>query len=81
MNEHFKASDDDLVNLTDIREAEEDVGRNRSDNPTMGDVINRRLSRRGFIGSAALGRQAVRRQPGLRSEEPDARSPAQAVRL
>ena len=52
MNEHFKASDEALVNLTEIREAEEDVGRNKSENPTMGDVINRRLSRRGFMGGS-----------------------------
>jgi uncharacterized protein len=52
MNEHFKASDDALVNLTEIREAEEDVGRNHSNNPTMGDIINRRLSRRGFMGGS-----------------------------
>ncbi|TDH35856.1 PhoX family phosphatase [Pseudohoeflea suaedae] len=52
MNEHFKAKDEDLVNLTEIREAEEDVGRNTSTNPTMGDVINRRLSRRGFMGGS-----------------------------
>ncbi|MDN2567153.1 PhoX family phosphatase [Aquibium sp. A9E412] len=35
---------------TAIREESEDVGRNPSANPTMGDVINRRFSRRGFLG-------------------------------
>jgi secreted PhoX family phosphatase len=58
MNETFKPSNDQ-INLTEIREAEEDVGRNPSDNPTMGDVINRRFSRRGFLGGslavAAIG--------------------------
>ncbi|MBW3097845.1 PhoX family protein [Pseudohoeflea coraliihabitans] len=42
----------DLINLTDIREASEDIGRNPSANPTMGDIINGRLSRRGFLGGA-----------------------------
>lgn len=51
--------EDRLVNLTEIREAEEDVGRNPSANPTMGDIINRRFSRRSFLGGslavAAIG--------------------------
>ena len=51
MNEIFKP-DDSLINLTEIREAEEDVGRNPSANPTMGDIINRRFSRRGFLGGS-----------------------------
>jgi hypothetical protein len=51
MNEMFKP-DEEVVNLTEIREAEEDVGRNPSDNPTMGDIINRRFSRRGFLGGS-----------------------------
>ncbi|MEQ8479386.1 MAG: PhoX family phosphatase [Hoeflea sp.] len=51
MNEMFKP-DDEVVNLTEVREAEEDVGRNPSDNPTMGDIINRRFSRRGFLGGS-----------------------------
>lgn len=58
MNE-MSTPDQDPVNLTEIREAEEDVGRNPSDNPTMGDIINRRFSRRGFLGGslavAAIG--------------------------
>ncbi|WP_420410038.1 PhoX family protein [Hoeflea sp.] len=51
MNEMFKP-DEEIVNLTELREAEEDVGRNPSDNPTMGDIINRRFSRRGFLGGS-----------------------------
>ncbi|MGJ8569877.1 MAG: PhoX family protein [Hoeflea sp.] len=58
MNETFKP-EIQQINLTEIREAEEDVGRNPSSNPTMGDVINRRFSRRGFLGGslavAAIG--------------------------
>ncbi|WP_340161582.1 PhoX family phosphatase [uncultured Hoeflea sp.] len=58
MNDMFKP-EDEAINLTEIREAEEDVGRNPSSNPTMGDVINRRFSRRGFLGGslavAAIG--------------------------
>ncbi|WP_309084031.1 PhoX family phosphatase [Chelativorans sp.] len=45
--------------LTEIREEREDVGRNVSPNPTMGDIIHRRYSRRGFLGGslavAAIG--------------------------
>lgn len=58
MNDMFKP-EDEAINLTEIREAEEDVGRNPTSNPTMGDVINRRFSRRGFLGGslavAAIG--------------------------
>ena len=40
---------------THIREEEEDVGRNLSPNLTMGDIINKRFSRRGFMqGSLAV---------------------------
>ena len=40
---------------THIREEEEDVGRNPSSNLTMGDIINKRFSRRGFMqGSLAV---------------------------
>ena len=40
---------------THIREEEEDVGRNLSSNLTMGDIINKRFSRRDFIqGSLAV---------------------------
>jgi len=48
--DHMFKPDDEAINLTEIREAEEDVGRNPSANPTMGDVINRRFSRRSFLG-------------------------------
>jgi uncharacterized protein len=51
MNEMFKP-DEDIINLTELREAEEDIGRNPSGNPTMGDIINRRFSRRGFLGGS-----------------------------
>ena len=41
--------------LTDMREEAEDVPSNRSGNPTMGDVINARMSRRGMLtGSLAV---------------------------
>ncbi len=45
----------EIENLTDRREALEDVSQNCSTNPTMGDVINRRFSRRSFMaGSLAV---------------------------
>jgi uncharacterized protein len=44
-----------IKTLTDLREEAEDVGRNASSNPTMGDIINRRYSRRSFLqGSLAV---------------------------
>lgn len=49
---------DDIVTPTRLREESEDVGRNPSGNPTMGDIINRRLSRRGFV-SGALAATAI----------------------
>ena len=58
MNQHVRPADE-IKTPTDIREESEDVGRNPSSNPTMGDVINRRFSRRGFMGGslavAAIG--------------------------
>lgn len=58
MNQYFSGPQD-IKTPTDIREESEDVGRNASENPTMGDVINRRFSRRGFVGGtlavAAIG--------------------------
>ena len=43
----------------DLVEAKEDYGQNCSANPTMGDIIHRRFSRRGFLGGslavAAIG--------------------------
>lgn len=58
MNEHVSL-ETEVLTPTDIREASEDIGRNPSANDTMGDVINRRFSRRGFmkgsLGVAAIG--------------------------
>ncbi|MFC6489406.1 PhoX family protein [Nitratireductor sp. GCM10026969] len=57
MNEHVDPKG--IKSPAHIREESEDVGRNRSANPTMGDIINRRYSRRGFLGGslavAAIG--------------------------
>lgn len=45
----------EVETLTDRREALEDIGQNCSTNPTMGDIINRRFSRRSFMaGSLAV---------------------------
>ena len=58
MNQHIRPTDETMT-PTQIREESEDVGRNTSGNPTMGDVINSRFSRRGFLGGslavAAIG--------------------------
>ncbi|MDZ5696247.1 PhoX family phosphatase [Chelativorans sp. M5D2P16] len=57
MNDHVDPKG--IKSPAHIREESEDVGRNRSANPTMGDIINRRYSRRGFLGGslavAAIG--------------------------
>ncbi|WP_265515597.1 PhoX family protein [Nitratireductor luteus] len=57
MNEHVDPTE--IKTPTDIREESEDIGRNDTPNPTMGDIINRRYSRRGFLGGslavAAIG--------------------------
>lgn len=57
MNERLNPGQ--MRTLTEIREESEDIGRNASGNPTMGDIINRRYSRRGFLGGslavAAIG--------------------------
>ena len=46
---------EDFKTLTEIREEREDAGRNPSLNPTMGDVINYRFSRRSVLtGSLAV---------------------------
>ncbi len=42
----------DIKTPTDIREESEDIGRNDAANPTMGDIINKRFSRRGFLQGA-----------------------------
>ncbi len=49
---------------TDLREEGEDIGRNASANPTMGDIINRRFSRRSFLqGSLAVSAIAATVSP------------------
>lgn len=53
MNEHVNESSvRETVNRTELREATQDIGANSSGNPTMGDIINRRFSRRGFLGGS-----------------------------
>jgi secreted PhoX family phosphatase len=47
-----KTDECEATNLTEAREAREDIGRNCSTAPTMGDVINRRYSRRAFMGGS-----------------------------
>ncbi|MCB1418510.1 MAG: PhoX family phosphatase [Notoacmeibacter sp.] len=46
------ARSSDVKTPTEIREESEDIGRNDASNPTMGDIINRRFSRRGFLQGA-----------------------------
>ncbi|MBK8456849.1 MAG: PhoX family phosphatase [Phyllobacteriaceae bacterium] len=41
-----------MLTPTQIHDAGEDIGRNASANLTMGDIINRRFSRRGFVAGA-----------------------------
>jgi hypothetical protein len=41
-----------ILTPSQIIEESENVGRNASANPTMGDIINRRFSRRGFLGGS-----------------------------
>ncbi len=54
----------DFKTLTDIREEREDQGRNTSLNPTMGDVINFRFSRRDMLtGSLAVAAIAATVSP------------------
>ncbi len=57
MNEHV--FNDSIKTPQQLREEAEDVGSNSSANPTIGDVINARFSRRGFLkgslGVAAIG--------------------------
>jgi uncharacterized protein len=46
---------DEIIGLTETREAREDIGRNPSLNPTMGDIIAYRFSRRSMLtGSLAV---------------------------
>lgn len=54
----------DIKTPTDLREETEDAGRNASANPTMGDIINRRFSRRSFLqGSLAVSAIAATVSP------------------
>ena len=54
----------DIKTPTDIREESEDIGRNASANPTMGDVINARFSRRSFLrGTLAVSAIAATVSP------------------
>ncbi len=54
MNQHFDPSTE-IVTPQQAREEAENVGSNPSSNPTMGDIINARFSRRGFLsGSLAV---------------------------
>lgn len=53
MNDLVKDHNPDFLQTPqDLREAKEDYGSNCSANETMGDIINRRFSRRGFIGGS-----------------------------
>lgn len=56
MNE--RANPEEFLTPTQVREESEDIGRNASANPTMGDIINRRYSRRGFL-AGSLGVAAI----------------------
>ncbi len=54
----------EIKTLTDRREELEDVGQNCSTNPTMGDIINTRFSRRSFMrGSLAVAAIATTVSP------------------
>jgi uncharacterized protein len=48
----------DTLTVSQAYEESENVGRNRSDNPTIGDVIARRFSRRDLL-KGALGVAAI----------------------
>ncbi|MDW9831215.1 DUF839 domain-containing protein [Sinorhizobium meliloti] len=53
MDKYLGPTDEtEFKTLTERREELEDAGRNCSANPTMGDIINRRFSRRSFIGGS-----------------------------
>lgn len=53
MDTHFEHADEaEFKTLTERREELEDIGQNCSTNPTMGDIINRRFSRRAFLGGS-----------------------------
>ncbi|MQW88450.1 PhoX family protein [Sinorhizobium saheli] len=53
MDKHLGLPEEtEFKTLTEEREEREDISRNCSANPTMGDIINRRFSRRSFIGGS-----------------------------
>jgi hypothetical protein len=53
MDKYLGPTDEtEFKTLTERRKELEDAGRNCSANPTMGDIINRRFSRRSFIGGS-----------------------------
>ncbi|NUS71329.1 MAG: DUF839 domain-containing protein, partial [Ensifer adhaerens] len=53
MDKHLAQTEEtEFKTLTERREELEDVGHNCSANPTMGDIIHRRFSRRSFIGGS-----------------------------
>ncbi len=53
MDKHLGQTEEtEFKTLTDRREELEDIGHNCSTNPTMGDIIHRRFSRRSFIGGS-----------------------------
>ncbi|WOS63762.1 PhoX family protein [Sinorhizobium fredii] len=53
MDKHLGSTEEtEFKTLTERREELEDIGQNCSTNPTMGDIINRRFSRRSFLGGS-----------------------------
>ena len=65
---------------TDLREEGEDIGSNGSANATMGDIINRRFSRRSFLqGSLAVSAIAATVSPLALMTAEDARAEAVAT--
>jgi uncharacterized protein len=78
MNHHVAFSS--IKTPTQLREEEEDVGRNLSANPTMGDIINRRFSRRGFLqGSLAVSAIAATVSPLALLSANEARAEAKSA--
>jgi uncharacterized protein len=78
MNHHV--SFNPIKTLTQLREEEEDVGRNHSANLTMGDIINKRFSRRGFLhGSLAVSAIAATVSPLALLTADEARAEAKSA--
>jgi uncharacterized protein len=78
MNAHVAF--DAIKTPTQLREEEEDVGRNSADNPTMGDIINRRYSRRSFLqGSLAVTAISATVSPLALLTAEEARAEAKSV--